>query len=145
MDETCPVVTTVNEALAVVRRQGCDLRHLPHFADNKDVVLAAVQQNALALKFASPRLKDDRAVVSAALRPDGYGLEHASEELRADLDVVVLACLKNEGPMQFALLLKRGAVLEAKKKHEEASTSAPDASKFAVDGGTSTSARESNA
>ena len=51
---------------------------------DRDVVLAAVQQNGLALQYASEDLRKDRDVVLAAMEQNGYAIEHASPELKAD-------------------------------------------------------------
>tara|TARA_B110000444_G_scaffold151376_1_gene141652 strand:- start:352 stop:501 length:150 start_codon:yes stop_codon:yes gene_type:complete len=45
-------------------------------------VLAAVQQDGHALKYASDGLRADREVVSAAMQEDGRFLAYASAELR---------------------------------------------------------------
>jgi hypothetical protein len=43
--------------------------------------LEAVQENGLALEFASERLKDDRDIVLEAVRDNGYAFVFASERL----------------------------------------------------------------
>jgi histidinol phosphatase-like PHP family hydrolase len=52
---------------------------------DKEVVLAAVKQNGLALEYASKELQNDREVVLAAVKQDGRALEYASDELKSEL------------------------------------------------------------
>ena len=49
------------------------------------MVLAAVQQNGRALKYASEELQADREVVLAAVQQNGEALTYASRELQAKL------------------------------------------------------------
>ena len=63
---------------------------------DKDVVLAAVKQDGLALMYATFGLKADKEVVLAAVKQDGLALEFAAEELKADKGVV-LAAVKTRG------------------------------------------------
>ena len=63
---------------------------------DKDVVLAAVAQDGLALEYASAALQADRDVVLAAVAQSGWGLQYASAALKADRDVV-LAAVTQEG------------------------------------------------
>jgi len=44
---------------------------------DREVVLAAVRQNGMALRFASAALQADREVVLAAVEQDGSALRHA--------------------------------------------------------------------
>ena len=48
-------------------------------------LLAAVQQNGRALKYASEELQADREVVLAAVQQNGDALTYASQELQAKL------------------------------------------------------------
>jgi hypothetical protein len=52
---------------------------------DREIVLAAVQEDGCALKFASPDLRGDRGVVLAAVKQNGDALRCASEELREQL------------------------------------------------------------
>ena len=56
-----------------------------------EVVLAAVQENGSALKYASDALQADHAVVLAAVRNLGGALTFASEALQNDLQIVLSA------------------------------------------------------
>jgi len=48
-------------------------------SDDRDFVLAAVNQDGLALQFASETLKDDREIVLAAVKKNWLALKHASQ------------------------------------------------------------------
>ena len=60
-------------------------------ANDKDIVLAAVNQDWHALKYASPKLRNDRDVVLAAVSQDWRALFYASPELRNDGDIRIAA------------------------------------------------------
>ena len=55
--------------------------------DDRQVVLAAVAQDGLALEFASETLRNDRQVVLAAIAQWCYALQFASDALRNDRQV----------------------------------------------------------
>jgi sulfur relay (sulfurtransferase) complex TusBCD TusD component (DsrE family) len=79
----------------------------------EEMVLAAVTH---ALKFASVALKNDRDIVLAAVNQNGHALQYASVELKNDREVVLTAVTQNGNALQFASLeLKndRGVVLAA--------------------------------
>ena len=76
--------------------------------DDKDVVMAAVQQNGMALYFASERLRDDKDVVMAAVHQIGTALYFASDELRNDKDVVLKAVQQNGMTLRYASERLRG-------------------------------------
>ncbi|NDB85401.1 MAG: DUF4116 domain-containing protein [Alphaproteobacteria bacterium] len=61
---------------------------------DRDVVLAAVAQDRVALKFASAELRADRGFVLAAVAEDGMALEYASDELRRDPQLIIKAGLQ---------------------------------------------------
>ena len=74
------------------------------FPDDREVVVAAVTQNGMALEHASDELKNDERVVVAAVTQNGRALEHASDELK-DNEKVVLASFNQGGdPIRFASL-----------------------------------------
>ena len=51
--------------------------------NDKGIVMAAVNQNGLALRHASGRLCNDLGVVMMAVAQDGWALQFASERFRA--------------------------------------------------------------
>ena len=55
--------------------------------NDKEVVLAAVQQYGWALEWASKRLKNDKEVVLAAVQRHGCALRYASKALRVDKEI----------------------------------------------------------
>jgi len=61
------------------------------FGADREVVLAAVQEDGMALRRASEALRADREVVLAAVQQKGAALQFAAEHLRADRDVVLAA------------------------------------------------------
>ena len=50
--------------------------------NDKEVVVTAVQQNGLALNYASESMKNDKEVVLTAVQQNGLGLDYASESIR---------------------------------------------------------------
>jgi hypothetical protein len=81
--------------------------------------LAALQNDGMALRYASERLRGDRGVVLAALQQDGMALQYASESLRADEKVVAHAIKQNPSAERyskvetFGELFERGATCTA--------------------------------
>ena len=72
------------------------------FRADREVVLAAVQQDGCTLEYASEDLRADRDVVLAAVRQRGFALKYASDDLRADREVVLTAVSRACGALQFA-------------------------------------------
>jgi len=64
------------------------LQFLGEFWNDKDIVLAAVQQNGLSLKYASDKLGEDLQVVMAAVQQHAEALQYASEKFKRDWGVV---------------------------------------------------------
>ena len=56
-------------------------------------MLAAVQQNARALWYASKELRNDKEVVLATVQQSGWALRYASNELKKDRDILSWAKL----------------------------------------------------
>ena len=52
---------------------------------DKEVVLAAVQQDALALEYAGEEIKKDKEVVLTAVQQNGHALEYAGEEMKKEV------------------------------------------------------------
>jgi hypothetical protein len=75
---------------------------------DKQVVLAAVTQNGLALQYAAPKyaamaLRADKQAVLAAVTQDGRALYYAAEALRADKEVVLAAVAQHGEALQYAM------------------------------------------
>ena len=78
------------------KKNALDEVNLRNLINDREVVLAAVNNDGRALGFASDNLRNDRDVVLAAVRDYGYTLLFASPEIRAERDVV-LAAVNNYG------------------------------------------------
>jgi hypothetical protein len=81
--------------LMLVSRDGYALgnitKELKELKSDKDVVMAAVSNYGLALRFASDQLKADKEVVIIAVSQNGDSLYDASKELQNDREVVMIA------------------------------------------------------
>lgn len=90
---------TKTEALAIVQKDPWAFALLdPQFRDDREIVMAAVEQEGLMLEHASERLQNDHAVVLAAVRQDGYAFHFASEALHDDEAVVMQMLLSDSKP-----------------------------------------------
>jgi len=69
---------------------------------DRDVVLAAVQQNGWALRYAADELRANKDVVVAAVSQSGWALEDAAAPLKADRDVVMAAIRGSKWALRFA-------------------------------------------
>ena len=99
---------------------------------DKDIVLAAVNQDGMALEYAHDDLKDNREVVEAALESEGVALRYASQALKSDKDVILAAVRKNGSALQYVndeFKQDREVVLAAVKKNGYAFRFASDALK----------------
>jgi hypothetical protein len=107
--------------LAAVKQDGLALKWASTpMREERDVVLAAVKQNGLALCFASHPLLADKEVVRAAVAQDGHALNCASTPMRADKDVVLAAVKQNGLALNWAsdaLLADKDVVLAAAKQN----------------------------
>lgn len=98
------------QVLDAVRRNGLELRRYSEFLGDKDVALAAVEQNGMALPYVMSELygdgtidlTNDKDVVLTAVKQNGLALEYASEQLQNDRDVVKAAFQQNPAARQFA-------------------------------------------
>ena len=87
---------------------------------DRTIVLEAVKQNGLALKYASEELRNDRTIVLEALKQYVFALEYASEELRNDREFVLEAVKQYAYALEYAsadLRNDREFVLEAVKQN----------------------------
>ena len=69
--------------------------------NDREVVLAAVKDNWLALRYASQALRNNRAVVLTAVSKAGVMLRYASEALKNDCEVVLTAVENNGLALQY--------------------------------------------
>ncbi|MEN9653891.1 MAG: hypothetical protein RL235_3, partial [Chlamydiota bacterium] len=103
--------------LAAVRQNGLAFRYAsPRLKRNREAVLAAVQRNGTALMYASEDLQRDRGVILAAVRSQGIALRYVPLDFPIDLEIV-LAAVRQDGlalyyaPSRFCD--DRAVVLEA--------------------------------
>ena len=80
---------TKETILEAVMIDGRALERNAAWKDENDIVLAAVSQNGLALRFASDRLKDENNIVFAAVSQNGLALPFASDRLKGPLQLLV--------------------------------------------------------
>ena len=110
--------------LEEVRADGLSLRLAPEdLRADKEVVLAAVKENAYALEYASEGLRADKEVVLEAVQQKSFALQFASEGLRADKEVVLAAVKQFGRALGFAsegLRADKEFVLEAVQQHGKA-------------------------
>jgi hypothetical protein len=77
-------------------------RSSPELQADREVVLAAVQQDGWELEFASEELQADREVVLASVRKDGWALDDTLLELRVDREVVLAAVRQSGEALKWA-------------------------------------------
>ncbi|KAG2388279.1 hypothetical protein C9374_000443 [Naegleria lovaniensis] len=78
--------------LVRVKRRGYDeLRKLPEYSDDRQVVWMAVRSFPQALQFASIRLKSDREIVLQAVTTNGCAIEFAKGEAAKDREIFEMA------------------------------------------------------
>ena len=68
----------------------------------REVVLAAVRYNGLALMHAAEDLKADREIVLEAVQDFASALEYASDDLKNDRDIVLEAVKQYSGALEYA-------------------------------------------
>lgn len=88
--------------LVALQNNGQALQQVPAFKDDKELVLAAVRQQGLALQHASPVLQADVEVVLAAVKQNGLALRSASRTLRSDDGIILAAVMQNGLALEHA-------------------------------------------
>eukprot|EP00971_Amphidinium_carterae_P062984 1246502-Amphidinium_carterae.1 len=92
-----------------------------HCRGDREVVLAAVQQDASALQWASESCRGDRDIVLAAVQSDAWeALAFAAEGCRSDREIVLAAVRQDASALEWAsdeLLVDTSFAIEAKKSH----------------------------
>jgi len=78
------------------------LRASGEFSADREVALAAVQQDGLLLKSLADELKSEHLVVMAAVGSNGLALEFAAASLRDDRDIVCIAVEQEGAALEFA-------------------------------------------
>lgn len=93
---------TKEDWLDKVKEDGLLLKDVPQRYQDREMVLAAVSENGLALRYSPEPLKRDRDIVSAALQENGLALRDVPELLRDDEYVVLEAVQKNGLALRYA-------------------------------------------
>jgi hypothetical protein len=75
-------------AIAAVSTDGFQLENYPEFQDDKEVVIAAINESGAAIQFASSRLRCDKEVVLLAVKNDPNILDFVDKKFRDDDDVM---------------------------------------------------------
>lgn len=87
--------------LAAVERDGLALNYAQSsMKDTQDVVLPAVT-HGLALQYASDSKKSNKNVVLAAVKQDGLALQYASASMKDNQDVVLAAVKQTSKMVKF--------------------------------------------
>ncbi|EFC38981.1 hypothetical protein NAEGRDRAFT_59370 [Naegleria gruberi] len=69
--------------------------------NDKDVIIEAMNTDGGSFSYASEELKKDRHIVTEAIKRDGNNLGYACKALRNDLEIVSLAIRKNGNSLKF--------------------------------------------
>jgi hypothetical protein len=92
-----------NDALRTISNNGLNLRVYKQFNNDKEIVLAAVSNEGMALQFASRQLQNDKEVVLAAVHQNGLSLRYA-DDFCEDKEVVLAAVHQNGLAIKWASL-----------------------------------------
>ncbi len=107
--------------LAAVQQNGEALELVDEsFKKDREIVLAAVQQNGGAFKYADESLKKDREIVGAAVQQEGLSLKYADKSFQKDREIVWAAIQQRGWALDYAdksLKKDREIVLAAVKQN----------------------------
>lgn len=78
-------------AMGLVQINGMMLQSLRKYADDKELVMCAVLNNPISIKYSSATMRADKEVVMCAVRANGLMLCFAEITLRGDAEVVAVA------------------------------------------------------
>ena len=90
------------QALKTLKKAGYELRNMPQYMGDKELVLAAVKDYGLALKQATPELQNNRQIVMAAVKNNGMAIDFASPALQKD-KVIMKAAKAQEQRLEDAM------------------------------------------
>jgi len=93
---------TREDWLDKVQENGLLLERVPARYRDREMVLAAVSENGLALRYSPEPLKRDREIISASLQENGLALRDVPELLRDDEHVVLEAVQRNGLALRYA-------------------------------------------
>ena len=97
--------------LAAVRSNGLALQYANKFQTDREVVLAAVQQNGYALEYAQ-RFQRDREIVLAAVNSSGCSLQYASYDLINDKEIVSAAVKENSNVLKYVSIKNKHILID---------------------------------
>ena len=78
------------------------IKHTEKAQKNKEIVLAALEQDAMSLQFAGGDFNSQFKLVLGLVSRNGLALEFADKDLRADRDVVFAAVKQNPRALALA-------------------------------------------
>ncbi len=89
--------------LAAVQQNGWALQYAHEsLQKDREIVLTAVQQTAWVLQFAHASLQEDRQIVLAAVKQNGWAVQYANESLQKDREIFLAAVKQYSWALQFA-------------------------------------------
>lgn len=89
-------MSTKESILENIKREGGSILEYEYdFQNDYDIVLAAVNNDGLALEFASDELKANFEIALEAVKNDGLAIEFASEDLQNNIDIAKAAITNN--------------------------------------------------
>lgn len=77
--------------MAAVTIRGWFLSYTPAFADDTEVVAAAVKSDGSALRYATKRLRAERSIALQAVRSQSAAVKYMEKELTRDLEIMMAA------------------------------------------------------
>lgn len=77
------------------------LKKHPEWNNNKEVVLMTVQQDYMALRFASDELKNDKDIALAAIQKNYLALNYISDELLGNKELAIAAIQLDGNALQY--------------------------------------------
>ena len=91
--------------MVVVQNDGLALEFASdELKNDKEIVLLAISQYGEALYYASDELRNDKEIVMAAIKQDGEVLEYASNELRKDKEFILQVVAISTYACKYSLL-----------------------------------------
>jgi hypothetical protein len=103
---------------AAVAQNGMALRFAsPELQADKAVVLGAVASKGKALRFASTELRANKEVVLTAVSQQGKALRYSSDKLKNDMDTVVSAVAQDGGAIMYGSIGRVDVVAFVRRNH----------------------------
>lgn len=89
--------TTKKEIIKIISKRGRDLSDTKYkeYINDFDIVMAAVNQNWLAIQFASENLKNNFDIVTAAIKQNWLALKHCSNAIKEIPEICIEAIQQN--------------------------------------------------